>query len=234
MLFRDFFKIFLEILFTSIPKKPGNTIFTQKRKEMHMKKLLLILFSALTLTSLTTVSYAEGISKASVTGMAVIYAPADRVTISYVVEDKGKGEKALSKTAEEIQKSVAEYGTATLDGYFSYTDHNGNTVLARTYVICSQRIKDVSALMNKLISGGATSVSSPTYSLENRSEWENKALKAAFEKAKARAIACGIKGDPSTIHDFGSDPSCCHFSFSPCSDGKVQIECRVVLRYNNG
>ena len=198
-----------------------------------MKKVLSTFFAALLIMGLATVTHAASVSKASITGKAVIYAPADNVTISYVIEDRGNGENALSKTAEEIQKSIAEYGTATLDGYFSYTDHTGNTVVARTYVICSKRVKDTQTIMNKMIKGGASSVSSPTYSLENRSEWEKKALKAAIENAKARASECGINGEVSSLHDCGSNNNYCCFSFSPCPDGKVQVECRVVLKYSS-
>ena len=196
-----------------------------------MKKVFLILF-ALTLTlSLNIRSEAATVSKATLTGKSVLYVPADKVTINYVIEDHGKGEKSLNEKSEEIQKSVADYGTPTLDGYFSYTDQSGNEIKARTYVISSPRINDVSALMNKLINGGASSVSSPVYSLENRTEWEKNALKTAVENAKARASACGIKGDPTALHDFGSDPDFCHFSYAACPDGRVQIECRVVLSY---
>ncbi len=196
-----------------------------------MKKVFIILF-ALTLTlSLCTRSEAATVSKATLTGKAVLYAPADKVTISYVIEDHGKGEKNLNEKAQEIQKSISEYGIPALDGYFSYTDQSGKEIKARTYVISSPRTKDASAIMNKLINGGASSVSSPVYSLENRTELEKNALKEAVENAKARASACGIKGDPTALHDFGSDPDCCHFSFSACPDGRVQIECRVVLSY---
>ena len=196
-----------------------------------MKKIVILFLVAITALSLGVRSKAAELTKASVTGKAVLYAPADKVSINYVIEDHGKGEKTLKEKADEIKKSVSEYGTPTLDGYFSYTDQNGNIVTARTYVISSPRIKDVSSLMNKLIAGGATSVSSPMYSLENKSEWEKAALKAAVDDAKSRASVCGINGDPTSLRDMGSNPDICHFSFSDCQDGRVQIECRVVLGY---
>ena len=196
-----------------------------------MKKIVILFLVTITALSLGVRSNAAELSKASITGKAVLYAPADKVCISYVIEDNGNGEKTLTEKAEGLKKSVSEYGTPTLDGYFSYTDQNGNIVTARTYVISSPRIKDVSSLMNKLIAGGATSISSPMYSLENKSDWEKAALKAAVDDAKARASACGIKGDPTSLRDLGSNPDLCHFSFSPCQDGRIQIECRVVLGY---
>ena len=198
-----------------------------------MKKVLISVFTALFFLFPVLQTHAATISKATISGNGVIYAPADTVMISFVVEERGEDSASLSKKAEELQKSIAEYGTAVIDGYFSYVDHEGNTVNSRTYVITSPRVKDAQTIIDKLIKNGATCVSSPIYSLENRADAEKSALKKAIENAKARAAACGIKGEPSSLRDLGSDPHHCHFSFTPCPDGKVCIECRVVLSCSN-
>ena len=198
-----------------------------------MKKAFLSIFAASLFMFPVLQTHAASVSKATISGNGVVYAPADTVMISFVVEERGENSASLSKKAEELQKSIAEYGTAVIDGYFSYVDHEGNNVNSKTYVIASPRVKDAQTIIDKLINNGATCVSSPIYSLENRADAEKSALKKAIENAKSRASACGIKGDPTSIRDLGADPQYCHFSFTPCPDGKVCIECRVMLAYSN-
>ena len=198
-----------------------------------MKKAFLSIFATLLFMFPVLQTHAASVSKATISGNGVVYAPADTVMISFVVEERGENSASLSKKAEELQKSIAEYGTAVIDGYFSYVDHEGNNVNSKTYVIASPRVKDAQTIIDKLIKNGATCVSSPIYSLENRADAEKSALKKAIENAKSRASACGIKGDPSSLRDLGSDPHHCHFCFTPCPDGKVCIECRVILAYSN-
>lgn len=208
------------------------------RKEKIMKKIIKIMTVALlcvviVLPSRINASAASG--RISVRGSGVYEADADFGEICFTAEGKGtsveEAAEKMEKSASTLVKTASEYGSVTTESFFTYTDCSGEVVAQRCYLVSSTSVKKLPELQGKLIKGGATTVGSPFYILRDRSEATLKALNAAISDAKTRAKELGAEGEPTFICDLGCD----HCQYRPyCSansDGKVLIECRVILTY---
>lgn len=202
-----------------------------------MKKLIAILFSTFFALTLCVGASAASIQKASVTGEGSVLVNADRFALSFSFETKGsdtdKVRSASASLDESIKRELSSFGELTSEGYYSFLSSDGEMSVTRSYTIMSKRVTEVSVLTEKLIRLGATCICSPVYSLSSPEEHEQKALKLAIEDAKRRAAACGIKGDPTYLRDLGDRPDCCRFCYTPDPSGKVRVECRVILGFNN-
>lgn len=202
-----------------------------------MKKLIAIIFSAIFALTLCVGVSAASIPKATVSGEGSVLVNADRFSISFSVESAGQDKDKVAETSsainDSIKRELGSFGELSHDGYYTFTDPEGHVTVCRSYTLTSKRVSEVTAVTDKLIRLGATCICSPVYSLSSPEEHEQKALKLAIEDAKRRAAACGIKGEPSSLRDLGDAPHCYRFCHTPETGGKVRVECRVVLGFNN-
>ena len=203
-----------------------------------MKKLSAIILTLIfALTLCMSVAAAEP-SRATVTGEGTVYAPADRFSISFSFESRGKDEgkvaEASQTLAASLKKELSSFGELTADGYYSFVSPDGVITVNRSYTLTSKRVTEVSALTEKLIRLGVNCICTPVYSLTDPTEYEQKALKLAVDDAKRRAVTVGISGEPSSLRDLGEETNFCRFSHTPEASGKVKVECRVILGYNKG
>ncbi len=180
--------------------------------------------------------YASAASrKISVRGIGIYEADADFGEICFTAEGKGasaeEATEKMEKSASALVKTASEYGSVTTESFFTYTDCSGEVVAQRFYLVSTASPKKLQELQGKLIKGGAVSVGSPFYTLKDRSEAELKALNLAISDAKTRAKELGADGEPTFICDLGGGHCQCRPYCSSSSDGKVIIECRVILTY---
>lgn len=202
---------------------------------MKIKTLTAVLTSVLICClSIIPVSAAE-FKHASVSGIGRIQADADTATISFSVEGSGSdiknAEKAVNDSVSKIEKVFSKDGKIKHEGFFSYTGENGNTYATKNLVLITEKPNSSKTITEKLIANGASSVCPPMYDVKDRSEWESKALKEAYDNAISRAKALGINSEPTSLRDLGSTPYCC-YDFIPTSNGKVCIECKIILVFN--
>lgn len=180
--------------------------------------------------------YASAASqKISVRGIGIYEADADFGELCFTAEGKGtsveEATEKMEKSASTLIKTASEYGSVTTESFFTYTDCSGEVVAQRCYLVSTTSPKKLQELQGKLIKSGAVTVGSPFYTLKDRSEAELNALKAAVSDAKARAKELGADGEPTFICDLGFDHCQCRPFCYSSSDGKVIIECRVILTY---
>lgn len=203
-----------------------------------MKKTIKIMIVALVcaiivLPSRLNASAASG--RISVRGSGIYEADADFGEICFTAEGKGtnveEATEKLGKSASTLIKTASEYGSVTTESFFTYTDCSGEVVAQRCYLVSTTSPKKLQELQGKLIKGGAVTVGSPFYTLKDRYEAELNALKAAVSDAKARAKELGAEGEPTFICDLGCDHCQCRPFCSSSFNGKVIIECRVILTY---
>lgn len=179
---------------------------------------------------------AHEITKGSISGYGKVEASADFAVIAFSIESTGANRKEanslLEKSITDIKAALKDYGSVYGEGYYSYPDLDGNFVSTQNLVIKTEKLKSLDKINKILTDNGAVSVCPPCYSVNDGSEWEQKALKEAIADAKSRAASVGITTDPSAIKDFGANPYCIYGCTSE-NAGKVIFECRVTLFFND-
>lgn len=193
--------------------------------------LLTVVFAALTATP----SLAASAETVVVTGRSELQAPADCVAISFSVETRGSTREDATAQNETLRqsvtKAVSSYGAVCRNAFYTYQDGcSGQFCTVSHFTLQSDHPKEATAIIDKLIAAGASSVEPPQYELTDRSPWEAKALTAAISDAEERAKLCAAGNRLMALIDRRED-FCCYACRDGACDATVTITCTVTLTY---
>ncbi len=193
--------------------------------------LLTVVFAALTATP----SLAASAETVVVTGRSELQAPADRVVISFSVETRDSTKEDATaqneKLIQRITKAASSYGTICRNAFYTYQDGcSGQFCTVSHFTLQSDHPKEATAIIDKLIAAGASSVEPPQYELSDRSAWEAKALTAAIDDAEERAKLCAAGDRLMALIDRRED-LCCYACREGACHATVTVICNVTLTY---
>lgn len=197
-----------------------------------MKKAIaaIIAITLICVSMLTT----SALDRLTVTGQGTISVPADTVTVCFSVDVKAASAKDVTKKSEAVGEAVTSaaerHGAVCEESYFLYEDsESGKWSVSRSYLLVSDQPSNIDNICTQLISSGATAICYIGYSLKNAVEYEEKALSAAIDDARSRAVAIGNTLGEREVIDHGGCACIC--SEDPDRCGYVMVQCSVEIVY---